>query len=157
MESRTASITADVIAKVRSCVGVSEYEFFDCDCKPPRTVNCFNLLWWAFTTSGIVVPRDLKLLLYRGRKVHQSQALPGQLVFVAQPRGEHYVQDTDRAYYGVDHVGMIDSALDGTRRHCAVIHACANRNTVIAEPLSVFLKTYHFRGVYDIIGRSREP
>jgi cell wall-associated NlpC family hydrolase len=135
-------MNTNVVTIARECIGRARYCFESEFSDPPRVVNCYTFVAWAFSECGVAVPSSLEGQLYRGVPVDPTDLQDGDLLFTTG-RNRNFFTDSGRAVQGVGHVGFL------TVRQ-TVIHASQRHGTVIETPLTELFHKLKFRGVYRI-------
>lgn len=120
-----------LIARARSCIGVSVYRRNAMLEDAPKVLNCFRFTQWLWASVGVQLP-DQQLLYAEAKAVSLCDIGMADLVFV--PRLD-YSLDTD----DFGHVGVATGV-------STVVHATKWKNGVIEEPLSDFVN----RGVLGL-------
>jgi len=120
-----------LIARARTCIGLSVYRRNATKEDAPQVLNCFRFTQWVWRAADIELP-DHQLLYPEAMSVSLNEVEIADLIFV--PRLNYSLEEDD---FG--HVGIATGK--GT-----VIHATKWRNTVVEESLAQFV----CRGVLDI-------
>lgn len=122
--SSGATIKELLIQRARTCIGVSIYRRNASLEQAPKLLNCFRFTQWLWASVGVHLP-DHQLAWSSAESVALSDVGVADLMFV--PRLNYTLEEDD---FG--HVGITTDA-------ATVVHATKWRNTVVEEPVEIFL------------------
>lgn len=123
------------VLAARSLIGKSRYQYLSERCTPPETVNCVMFVRHTLEQIRDTVPRISPGLLgdlYKSG-TPTEEPLAGDLVFTLDPT-KTAIQVSARPNRFATHVGILTE-------YKSVVHASAERRTVIEEPVDRFAET----------------
>jgi cell wall-associated NlpC family hydrolase len=123
-----------IIRDARSRIGWSVYKRYARMAEAPKHVDCSSFVKWAFSLSGIWLPRFCVQQRELGQEVSLNDARPGDLIFMSADLDRNRAPNDP----GIGHVGIIASER-------SVIHAVAVGGVTEGSP-NMFLGQ-RFRGV----------